>query len=1243
MTLAADGNIAAILSDFGGDPQKAESLAAFLGFDPIANPEDRLAGALFGELKQFLRGRGDGGFGVSELYRVGSRKADPAETGLWVAVLSDWGYRSSDRDRSRRRIARALVERVPDRRALALLVPPSTDRRQEAELVFPRIQAGSSSGTVTSVRAHLDLDSPTRFHRELLHSLRIPPGAGLLEVSKLWQQQFSVERVTTRFYQEYAAVRNRIATALLAHNPGHPVIKSLTSDEARAWATRQMGRVLFLWFLQAKRWLGESGGHGSMTYLLDLWYRRSDTPEGEYYRGILAPIFFDAMATGSNSREEKYPVLGFVPYLNGGLFRRNALEDRIDEAGQVSLPDEVFDPHPDNEEAQKGTLLGLLSRYRFTTRESTPDDQSVDPDPELLGRVFENLYQGDERHDSGTYYTPREIVHFMCREVLDGYLRDRSGVDQATLSALRQEAVGSRDEHQRLTNVPADALIDALETVKVCDPAVGSGAFLLGAIQEMVALRRGILFSQRRYVEPHELYQTVSDWKRRIIENSLYGVDNNPEAVEICRLRLWLSMVLDMDEPPDPSSDWALPNLDFQIVAGDSLVDRVAGIAFVGSWPPTDVTVGLDLRQEIQRLASNVRSRRLEFDRVHRNPKRLRELRDLIARDQREIIHLHLTDALEKAEAELQGLLEAMEEGSRRITKAALKRAQDLIDRMRSLLSSLETTDFALVQKPFLWPTAFPEVLRDGDPNAGFDIVLANPPYVRQERLNAEDQNSYAEAFPEVHAGTADLLVYFYARALQILRPGGWLSFITSNKYMRAGYGEGLRKYLRTSLRIRRVIDFGDLPLFEANGKAIAAYPSVLVARRSDEMDGLPLTVADLAGPVHKELSSANLKVNTEGVRGVLEDLDGLLERAEINDFPQIMLKKDGWILEDPALIRLFERLVSQGTQLRKFVKGRIYRGVVTGFNEAFVIDEDKRDELIQEDPRSAELIKPWLKGEDIKRWQPIRAERYVIAIQSSGDRDASNPWADASDEKAARAIFRDTYPAIHDHLSYFERFRDKQGREKSLALRQDRGRFWWELRACTYYHEFALPKVVWGNLAVESKFAKDVSRAYISAPANFLVAPVPWLLAVMNSSLLNFIYPKLTVARGGSFQEFKIGYIEPARIVTPDAGAQTELEALTKEILRLEESPYQVEAIEQEIDSIVFHVYGLSAPERKLVLDWLGERREALGTEMPPDWRKRNALRATAGAWRGNVDGDQLIEDIYASRMINTRPEPRF
>ena len=1216
MTRADDGNVKSILSEFGGDPQRAEGLAKFLGFEPIPNPADRLTGALSGGLKQYLRGRDERTYGVSELYRVGRRRAAPAEAGLWIGVLSDWGYRSTDRDRPRRRVTRALVEHVTDRRSLALLVPPPGDNRREAELVFPRTQVGSSNGAVTSVRAHLDLDNPTRFHRDLLRGLRVPPGANLLDVSRAWQQEFSVERVTTRFYQEYAAVRDRIAEALLAHNRDHPVVKSFTQDEARAWATRQMGRVLFLWFLQAKQWLGEPGGRGSVTYLRDLWHKRADAEDGEYYRGILVPMFFDAMATGSSSRND-HPILGYVPYLNGGLFRRNALEDRIHDAGEVTLPDEVFDPYSDedagsdDEEGRDETLLGLLSRYRFTTRESTPDDQSVDPDPELLGRVFENLYQGDERKGTGTYYTPREIVHFMCREALDGYLRDATGVEQSTLNVLRQEAVGSRDEFERIPDVPADALVDALETVRVCDPAVGSGAFLLGALQEIVVLRRGILFSQRDYIDPHELYQMVSDWKRRIIENSLYGVDINPEAVEICRLRLWLSMVLDMDDPPVPDSDWALPNLDFQILAGDSLVDGVAGVTFKESWPaPKDLQLDMVLHGNLQTLERNIDLRRREFERTHKNPNRLRELRDLIARDQKGIILLHLKDALKRARANLESLRKSKKPG-----KAALRRAQRFVDRTRSLLKGVESTDFALAQKPFLWPVAFPGVLSQGEPNAGFDIVLANPPYVRMERIDNEDELFFAEAFPEVAASRADLLVYFYARALQILRPGGWLSFITSNKFMRAGYGIGTRMHLPASLRIQRVIDFGDLPLFEASGKAIAAYPAVLVGSRSNEMDGHSLTVADLAGPVRKELSDNSLKVKAESVRGMLEDLDGLLELSEVTDFPQVMLKKDGWVLEEPALIRLFDRLMNQGRPLGEFVDGRIYAGVKTGLNEAFVVDEARREALIEEDPRSAELIKPWLRGRDIKRWRAKHAGIYIIF--------------------ASRGVNIDQYPAVKNHLKWYKA--DLENRATAHLHP------WYELQQPQegFYREFAYPKIVWPDITPEARFAYDATGSHVDMTCFSVPAESAWLLAVMNSSLAEFLLCHVTSTIRGGYLRPKRQYTTRLPIVTPDAEAQAELEVLTNEIFSFVHSSEEVESIERQIDSVVFHTYGLPAQEQKLVMDWMGQRREALGAEMPPDWRKLNALWASQGAWRYSVDGEQLKRDIRASREIRTRPVP--
>ena len=912
-------------------------------------------------------------------------------------------------------------------------------------------------------------------------------------------------------------------------------------DSARAWTTRQMGRVLFLWFLQAKRWLGEPDGQGSPTYLLDLWDRR----EGEYYAGLLEPLFFDALATGRRGDDQS---LGFVPYLNGGLFRRNALEDRINDAGAISLPDKVFDPEDDE------SLLGLLSRYRFTTRESTPDDQSVDPDPELLGRVFENLYQGDERHDTGTYYTPREIVHFMCREALDGHLRDATGVDQDTLDALRETAVGSRDDHLPLDRVPVDRLVDALETVRVCDPAVGSGAFLLGTIQEMVTLRRGILFSQRAYIEPDELYNTVSDWKRRIIESSLYGVDINPEAVEICRLRLWLSLVLDLDKPPVDRDDWALPNLDFQILAGDSLVDGAAGITFVGSWPPKEVTVELDLRRRIEQLTTNIRTRRQEFERTQRNPGRLRELRDMIARDQREIIQLHLNDALEKAEGGLAALKK-----SAKPTKAALSRAGKRVDRIKSLLKDLKSRDFALVQKPFLWPIAFPDVLREGDAQSGFDIVLANPPYVRMEKLDDEDELSYGEAFPQVRASRADLLVYFYARALQILKPGGWLAFITSNKFMRAGYGQEIREHLTNELAIKRVIDFGDLPLFDANGKAIAAYPAVLVGQSSADSAENVAAVADLALPIRRQLSQSGLKDNPENVRGVLENLDSVLSRNETQNFPQAMLKKDGWVLEDPALVQLFDRLMNQGKPLGEFVKGRLYRGVVTGLNEAFVIDYAKRDELIEEDPRSAEVIKPWLRGRDIGRWKAESAGLYIIFT--------------------SRGVDIEKYPAILEHLRWF-----RTGLENRATADVHP---WYELQQPQegIYHEFAVPKIIWPDIARGMRFAYDDSGCFLGNTCYVMPTSSMWLLTLMNSDLFDFLLCQLTNSLRGGFVRLFSQHTTQLPILTPNAATQRRLAT----VARAGVAGKTVD--DEKLNEMVCDLYGLSQAEVRLVKEWFERR----------------------------------------------------
>ena len=447
----------------------------------------------------------------------------------------------------------------------------------------------------------------------------------------------------------------------------------------------------------------------------------------------------------------------------------------------------------------------------------------------------------------------------MCREALDGYLRDETGVDQGTLNALRQEAVGSRDEHQPLPNIPADALIDALEKVRVCDPAVGSGAFLLGAIQEIVALRRGILFSQRSYVEPHEFYQTVSDWKRRTIENSLYGVDINPEAVEICRLRLWLSMVLDMDDPPEPNSDWALPNLDFQIVAGDSLVDRVAGVTFKESWPtPKSLQLGMELQGSLQRLETNIAQRRREFERTHRNPIRLRELRDLIARDQREIVRLHLVDALEKVEANLKALNKG-----KKPTKSALSRAQSLIVRINSSASQCRILRLRPSAEAIPLARRLPRCFAGRRPQRRLRrIVLANPPYVRHGEARQRGR-AVLRARPSHEVACFYERTFSFTSMLALCRCSGPAAGCPSSPAI-SSCELGTEPESVSTFRLPCASSVSSTsatcPCLRPAARPIAAYPAVLVGNRSDDSAGRVLTVADLAGPIRKELSKANLK-----------------------------------------------------------------------------------------------------------------------------------------------------------------------------------------------------------------------------------------------------------------------------------------------------------------------------------------------------------------------------------------------
>ena len=1129
------------------------SLAEALGFAPVEHPIDFLSDAS-SEAAQRLQPL------VKSLSRIGAFESGHAHAGLWIAVLAEWGDRNTTRERARRRLAKVLVEIAPagDRNVLLIL---TTEDVGDIEIVLPRRRSNGSLGTV---RALVSRSDPTRHHLELLESLILKPGDETAIIMRRWSDAFNVERVTKSFYLEFRALRDRLVEAMKSENPGNALISPADDDEVgqsdlRRYVTRNLGRMLFLWFIQSKHWLD-----GDAYYLLNLYNTRCRAGrDHNFFRESLIPLFFDALAKKPGDRPRAAQLLGELPYLNGGLFIQTAFEDRLygDEREHidVTIPNSLFDARV--HDAKTPTVLGLLSSYRFTTRESTPDDQSVDPDPELLGKVFENL--NEERKKTGTYYTPREVVRFMCREALDGYLRDVAGVTDETLAALRLKALDPEATDIRLSVEERKRLEEALLGVKVCDPAVGSGAFPVGMLQEMIQFLIGI--EQSTDVAVSVGGQRVAEWKEQVITNCLYGVDINPEAVEICHLRLWLSMVIDADRPVP------LPNLDFRFEAGDSLVDRVADLPLLDSLPTAKQSaLALGSVSDALQKLEHLRSEYALTD----DPMEARHLRAAIKEAQLDTVRAQLDELIDQCKRAVKGSHTRLDElrqlGAQAThTRGAQKRAEDMRRRVEELEQFRDNlSPEAPYKKPFLWPVEFSEVFENG----GFDIVVANPPYVRQEKISPIDQLAYAAAFHEVHTGTADLLVYFFARAIQIMKENGRLAFITSNKFQRAGYGEGLREHLPKVMAIGHIIDFGDLAVFDA-----IAYPSILIgAKRSPEIDRKTI-VARLTHAVRRELAEAGVTENVATVREKLEDLNGLLDRNGVVNFPQALLRPRGWILENPGLVRLFDRLMEMGTPLGEFVQGRMYRGVLTGLNEAFVIDEEKRAELNAADPRSAELIKPWLRGKDIKRWRPEWAGLYLIAIQNSGDAGNQNPWGHAKSEREALKLFRETYPAIHDHISGFE---------ERLRPRADQGRWWWELRACTYYAKFDRPKVIWPDIGPAARMAWDSTNAFLGNTAYMIPTEHPWLVPLLNSHVILFCMGlSSTMVRGG-YLRFIDSNVSPLPIVAPPGPAQERL----SEIALSAAADGPNELLEAEVNDIVYGLYELRAPETSAVNTWIEE-----------------------------------------------------
>ena len=791
-------------------------------------------------------------------------------------------------DRVRKAEADAAAKQIAGQLGDDLLLVFTNTSRSQLHFIHPSFEHAQP----TLRRMVVERDLPRRTAVQQVASIywKYTDTGSILDALK---SAFDVEPVTKRFFQEYKRVFEDAEASVEGFAPDE-------DDDKRMFVQTLFNRLMFVYFLSRKGWLTYGGDRD---YLNALWrdYQAAEGEEKNFNLDKLRLLFFGGLNNDWSENVTSEPaarrLIGNVPFLNGGLFER----DKLDKRGDIAVPDGAIEP----------VLRELFDRFNFTVMESTPFDIEVAVDPEMLGKVFEELVTG--RHESGAYYTPRPVVSFMCREALKGYL---DGCDTGLAAEAVDRFVDERDASV-ISLSAAPAISKALDEVTVIDPACGSGAYLLGMLQELVELQTA-LFNVG--VDARSVHQL----KLHIIERNLYGVDIDRFAVNIAMLRMWLSLAIE-GEQPDP-----LPNLDFKIVCGDSLLGPDPNPAMQG-----------DLFTE-QIRASQLGVLKSEYMRA-----------------------------------------------SDGIVKSAKKTEIEAVHaQLRETLGGAAVGDGVVD-----WRIDFAEVLATG---GGFDIAIANPPYVRHEEIG-DSKPKLRSLYSESTAGRSDLYCYFYARALQILASGGMHIFVCSNSWLDARYGAKLQESILRAARILTVYESA----IERQFSTAAINTIISVIKKTQGEDSFMTRFVSFRGAFDAAIQDAELRREVLVSRGDLER--GLFDTSDGNDSRRLVGGKwGGRYLRAPDVYTEFMDGVSTHcARLSDYVRGERYLN--TGGADGFFVLTDvvpDRSGLMKATVRSKEgrangspefliekmFLRPGYRRTDSENLRIDASDCYILVIPPDVD-----------------------------------------------------------------------------------------------------------------------------------------------------------------------------------------------------------------------------------------------------------------
>ena len=902
----------------------------------------------------------------------------------------------------------------------------------------------------------------------------------------------------------------------------------------------------------------------------------------EFLNGFdaLNELFFSALAKPLQDRHPRYAEkFKNIPYLNSSLFEKSELEDftfditaLMDEEMNIYSSTVLKDHKGDRLSGKLNTLdylFKFLDAYDFSTESGVVSDKHESKtliNASVLGLIFEKI----NGYKDGSFYTPGLITMFMCKETLRKSIIQKFNEEVNDTIETFEDAKDYCQKYFKKDDIKR--FNEVVNSIRICDPAVGSGHFLVSALNEMVAIKSelGILADENYNILPcvieienDELYisnangelfdyirkdpnslriqKSIFHEKETLIENCLFGVDINSNSVNICRLRLWIELLKNAYYTEDGELQ-TLPNIDINIKCGNALISRFSlHDSLKSALKKQNISV-LDYKNAVSKYHK-------PESKDERNE--LKELIDNIKNNFR----INIDNPFKKKMSVARGLVDNLatqintkKQWNEKISTQLNKDYDNAIKKLKNLEEEKKQIEENKIYKnAFEWRFEFPEVLDDEGNFIGFDVIIGNPPYIQLQKMGALSDSLQKVGY-ETFAKTGDIYSLFYELGANIIKQKGLLTYITSNKWMRAAYGESLRKFFAEKTNPLILIDFGGTQIFDT---ATVDTNILMLSKESNQLKTMACIVKE--------------KV-----------LNNLSDYFRLHSTNSQFISSESWGILSDIEQSIKAKIEAVGTPLKDW-DIRINYGIKTGFNDAFIIDGKKKDELIAEDPKSAEIIRPILRGRDIKKYSYDFADLWIIYV----------PWHfplhnDSSIKGASQAAedeFKKQYSAIYNHLLKFKNELSNRNNAET-GVRYE----WYALQrwGSNYWEDFSKQKIVWKRVGSILRFAYDDTGALCLDSTCFATGKyIKYLVGIMNSKFGKYIM-KDSPQTGTGDLLISVQAIEPLIIPIPDDIINNKFEIIINS--KLQNINNLLSDFEKDIDILIYEMFKFTEEEIEFI-----------------------------------------------------------